>query len=157
MSCGKVQNPPGFVPCRVAKSKTRRVSRYVVWQSPKPAGFRAMSCGEVQNSPNFSCTRVGAQKHTPPNVPRQRFGSKIGRVFHVPLIGDNEIGCVFGVSGCGNMKLDKFFMYLCRGVLHMPLNVLRRRFGPKIGRVLGLSLLGRVKSGGIWVHPCWGG
>ena len=39
MSCGKVQNPPGFAPCRVAKSKTRRVSRYVVWQSPKPAGF----------------------------------------------------------------------------------------------------------------------
>ena len=54
---------------------------------------------------------------------------------------------------CGNMKLDKFFMYLCRGVLHMPLNVLRRRFGPKIGRVLGLSLLGKVKSGAFLAYP----
>ena len=53
---------------------------------------------------------------------------------------------------CGNMKLDKFFMYLCRGVLHMPLNVLRRRFGPKIGRVLGLSLLGKVKSGAFLAY-----
>ena len=39
MSCGKVQNPPGFAPCRAAKSKTRRVLRHVVWQNPKPAGF----------------------------------------------------------------------------------------------------------------------
>ena len=31
----------------VAKSKTRRVLRYVVWQSPKPAGFYAMSRGKV--------------------------------------------------------------------------------------------------------------
>ena len=33
----------------VAKSKTRRVSRYVVWQSPKPAEFYAMSCGGMRN------------------------------------------------------------------------------------------------------------
>ena len=42
----------------VAKSKTRRVSRYVVWQSPKPAGFYAMSCGKVQNPPGFTLCRV---------------------------------------------------------------------------------------------------
>ena len=56
-----------------------------------------------------------------------------------------EIRCVFGVSVCGNMKPAGFFMYPCRGVLHTPRNVLRRRFAPKIGRVLGVSLLGRVK------------
>ena len=62
MSCGKVQNPPGFALCRVAKSKTRRVSRYVVWQSPKPAGFYAMSCGKVQNPPGFTLCRVAESK-----------------------------------------------------------------------------------------------
>ena len=62
MSCGRVQNPPGFTSCRVAKSKTRRVSRYVVWQSPKPAGFYAMSCGKVQNPPGFALCRVAESK-----------------------------------------------------------------------------------------------
>ena len=62
MSCGKVQNPPGFTPCRVAESKTRRVSRYVVWQSPKPAEFCAMSCGKVQNPPGFALCRVAKSK-----------------------------------------------------------------------------------------------
>ena len=42
MSCGKVQNPPGFTLCRVAKSKTRRVSRYVVWRNAKPIGRQAV-------------------------------------------------------------------------------------------------------------------
>ena len=66
MSCGKVQNPPGFTPCRVAKSKTRRVSRYVVWQSPKPVGFYAMSCGRVQNPPSFTLCRVAeCETHRP--------------------------------------------------------------------------------------------
>ena len=46
----------------VAKSKTRRVSRYVVWQSPKPAGFYAMSCGKVQNPPGFTLCRVAKSK-----------------------------------------------------------------------------------------------
>ena len=62
MSCGRVQNPPGFTPCRVAESKTRRVLRYVVWQSPKPAGFYAMSCGKVQNPPGFTPCRVAESK-----------------------------------------------------------------------------------------------
>ena len=62
MSCGRVQNPPGFALCRVAKSKTRRVLLYVVWQSPKPAGFRAMSCGKVQNPPGFALCRVAKSK-----------------------------------------------------------------------------------------------
>ena len=62
MSCGKVQNSSGFAPCRVAESKTRRVSRHVVWQSPKPAGFYAMSCGKVQNPPGFTPCRVAKPK-----------------------------------------------------------------------------------------------
>ena len=156
MSSGKVQNPPGFAPCRVAKSKTRRVSRHVEWQSPKPAGFCAMSCSKVQNPSGFSCTRVGRKSirpqmscdrglrlkpakfctypcrgvlHTPQNNPHRRFGSKIGCVFGCILIGEGEIGCVFGVFVCGNVKPVKFCMYPCRGVLHTPPNVLRRRFG----------------------------
>ena len=53
MSCGRIQNPPGFTLCRVAESKTRRVLRHVVWQSPKPDGFHAMSCGRIQNPTGF--------------------------------------------------------------------------------------------------------
>ena len=62
MSCGRVQNPPGFALCRVAESKTRRVSRYVAWQSPKPAGFYAMSCGGIQNPSGFALCRVAKSK-----------------------------------------------------------------------------------------------
>ena len=62
MSCGKVQNSSGFAPCRMAESKTRRVSRHVVWQSLKPAGFHAMSCGKVQNPPGFTLCRVAKSK-----------------------------------------------------------------------------------------------
>ena len=62
MSCGKVQNPTGFALCRVAESKTRRVSRYVVWQNPKPAGFYAMLCGRIQNPPGFTLCRVAESK-----------------------------------------------------------------------------------------------
>ena len=46
----------------VAKSKTRRVLRHVVWQSPKPAGFCSMSCGKVQNPPGFALCRVAKSK-----------------------------------------------------------------------------------------------
>ena len=46
----------------VAKSKTRRVLRYVVWQSPKPAEFRAMSCGKFQNPPGFAPCRMAKSK-----------------------------------------------------------------------------------------------
>ena len=62
MSCGKVQNPPGFTLCRVAESKTRRVSRHVVWRNPKPGGFYAMSCSKVQNPPGFVLCRVAESK-----------------------------------------------------------------------------------------------
>ena len=66
MSCGKVQNLPGFTPCRLAESKTRRVLRYVVWRSPKPAGFCAMSCGRVQNPPGFALCRLAeCETHRP--------------------------------------------------------------------------------------------
>ena len=57
---------------------------------------------------------------------------------------------------CGNMKPDRFFLYPCRGVLHTPRKVSRRRFRPKIGQVLGISLLGRVKSGAFLTYPCRG-
>ena len=62
MSRGKVQNPPGFTLCRVAKSKTRRVLHHVVWQSPKSAGFYAMSCGRIQNPAGFVLCRVAESK-----------------------------------------------------------------------------------------------
>ena len=111
MSSGKVQNPPGFALCRVTKSKTRRVSRHVVWQSPKPVGFRTMSCDNVQNLPGFWCTRVGAQKHTPPNILRQGFAPKIGRVLGVSLLGMDEIGRVLGISLLERVKSGRFLVY----------------------------------------------
>ena len=63
-----------------------------------------------------------------------------------------EIGCVFDVFRCGNVKPVKFCTYPCRGVLHTPRNNPRRRFRSKIGRVLGVSLLGRVKSGAFLAY-----
>ena len=68
----------------------------------------------------FGRIRVGAQKHTPLHVLRRRFGSKTGWVFEAVLIGMDEIGCVFDVSVCGNVKPSRFFMYPCRGVLNTP-------------------------------------
>ena len=62
MSCGRVQNPPGFTLCRVAESKTRRVLCHVVWQSSKPAGFYAMLYGRVQNPAGFTLCRVAESK-----------------------------------------------------------------------------------------------
>ena len=170
MSCGNVKNPPGFALCRVAKSKTRRVSCHVVWQSPKPAGFRAMSCGKVQNPPGFALCRVTksktrrvsgyvvcgnmkpakfcmypcrAQKHTPRNVLRQWFGSKIEQVLGVSLLGRVKSGGFFGGYVCGNMKPAKFCAYLCWGVLHTPKK--------NIAEGLGL------KPGAFWVYPYWDG
>ena len=105
----------------------------------KSGAFLAYPDGKIWNLPNFARTRVGAQKHTPRNVPRQRFGSKIG--------------CVLGVSVCGNVKPAKFCTYPCRGVLHTPRNVLRRRFGPKTGQVLGISLLGKCETRQIFHIP----
>ena len=93
--------------------------------------------------------------HTPRKVSRRRFGSKIGRVLGVSLFGMGEIGCVFGVSVCGNMKPGGFCTYTCRGVLHTPRNVLRRRFGPKTGRVFGVSVCGNMKPGGFLAYPYW--
>ena len=68
-------------------------------------------------------------------------------------IGKGEKRCVFGVPVCGNMKSGGFCTYTCRGVLHTPPNVLRQGFAPKIGQVLGLSLLGRVKKGAFLAYP----
>ena len=97
-----------------------------LWQSLKPAGFYAMSRGKAQNPPGFALCRVAKSK-------------------------TRRVSCHVM---CGNMKPAKFFIYPCRGVLHTPLNDPRRWFGYKTGRVLGISLLGRVKSGGFLAHPC---
>ena len=45
------------------------------------------------------------------------------------------------------MKLDELCTYPCRGVLHTPQNVPRRRFGCKTGLVLGASLIGMDEIG----------
>ena len=95
----------------------------------KSGAFLAYPDGKIWNLPNFARTRVGAQKHTPRNVPRQRFGSKIG--------------CVFGVSVCGNMKPAGFS---CT-------RVGRKSIHPEMFCAEGLGL----KPDGIWVHPCWEG
>ena len=50
------------------------------------------------------------------------------------------------------LKSAKFFMYPCRAQKHTPPNVLRQGFAPKTGQVLGVSLLGRVKSGAFLAY-----
>ena len=52
------------------------------------------------------------------------------------------------------MKPAKFWVYPCRGVLHTPSNILRQGFAPKTGPVLGVSLLGWVKSGAFLAGIC---
>ena len=79
-----------------------------------------------------------------------------GRVFHVLLIGDNEIGCVFGGYMCGNVKPAKFFIYPCRGVLHTPRNNPRQRFGSKTGQVLRHVVCGNMKPVKFCTYPCSG-
>ena len=128
MSCGKVKNPPGFGPCRVAKSKTRRVSRHVVWQSPKPAGFRAMSSGKVQNPPGFASCRVTKSKTRRVschvvcgNVKPAGFRAmSCDKVQNPPNFSCTRVGayCIrpqkILTEGLG-LKPAKFFMYPCRG------------------------------------------
>ena len=69
---------------------------YPYWEGENWAGFGCIRVRKYETGPDFARTRVGAQKHTPRNVLRQRLAPKTGRGFHVPLIGDNEIGWVFG-------------------------------------------------------------
>ena len=59
---------------------------------------------------------------------------------------------MFLAKGLG-IKPAGFFMYPCRGVLHTPRNDPRRRFRPKTGQDLGVSLLERVKSGAFLTYP----
>ena len=56
----------------------------------------------------------------------------------------DEIGCVFGVSVCGNMKPTGFFMYPCRGA---------KAYAPKMSLAEGLGL----KQGGFLGYPYWEG
>ena len=79
---------------------------------------------------------------------------EIGWVLGVSLFGMVKSGRFLAYPYWENVKPDRFFTYPCRGVLHTPRNVLRRRFAPKIGRVLGVSLLGRIKSGAFLAYPC---
>ena len=108
----------------VAKSKTRRVLRHVVWQSPKPAGFYAMSCGKVQNPPGFTPCRVAKSKTR-----------RVSR--YVVWQSPKPVG--FYAMSCGRVQNPPSFT-LCRvaecethrpvggrGVLHTPLG----RFRPE--------------------------
>ena len=106
----------------VAKSKTRRVSRYVVWQSPKPAGFHAMSCGKVQNPPGFALCRVAKSKtrrvshyvvwQSP--KPAGFYAMSCGKVQNPP-----------GFAPCRVAKCETHQPVGCRGVLHTPLGRFR--------------------------------
>ena len=102
----------------VAKSKTRRVSRYVVWQSPKPAGFYAMSCGRVQNPPGFTLCRVAKSKTRRVSrhvvwqslKPAGFYAMSCGRVQNPP-----------GFTPCRVAECETYQVSGCRGVLHTPL------------------------------------
>ena len=76
-----------------------------------------MSCGDDLGlkSGRFWVYPCRGVLHTPRNVPRRRFGSKIGQVLGVSLLGRVKSGAFLGASGCGNMKPAGFFTYPCRG------------------------------------------
>ena len=129
MSCGKVKNPPGFALCRVAKSKTRRVSRHVEWQSPKPVGFHAMSSGKVQNPPGFALCRVTK--------------SKTRRVLrHVVW---------------RSLKLAGFLVHPCRGAkAYAPKMFLAKGLGLKSGGFWAYPYWENVKPAKFFIYPCRG-
>ena len=66
-----------------------------------------------------------AQKHTPRNAPRRRFGYKTERVL--------------GVSLLGKVKRGVFLVYLCRGA---------KAYAPKMSLAEGLG----IKLGWFWAH-----
>ena len=106
----------------VAKSKTRRVLRYVVWQSPKPAGFCSMSCGRVQNPPGFTSCRVAKSKtrrvsryvvwQSP--KPAGFYAMSCGKIQNPP-----------GFTLCRLAECETHRPTGCRGVLHTPLGCFR--------------------------------
>ena len=78
---------------------------------------------------------------------------KLGRFFTYPCRGvlhTPEMSCTKDLG----IKPAKFFTYPCRAQKHTPRNVLRQGFAPKTGQVLGISLLGRVKSGAFLAGTC---
>ena len=87
-----VQNPPGFSRTRVGAYCIRPEMFLDEGLGPKPAKFCMYPCR--------------AQKHTPRNNHHRQFGPKIG--------------CVFGVFGCGIVKLDEFCTYPCRAYCIRP-------------------------------------
>ena len=89
----------------------------------------------------FWCTRVGVQKHTPRNVPRQRFGSKIERVLGVSLLGRVKSGA-FLVYPDGEMWNPSGFWCTRVG---------RKSIRPQMSCDRDL----RLKSGRFWVYPYW--
>ena len=144
-TCRGVLHTPRNVLRRRFASKTGCVFGVSLLERVKSGAFLTYSGAEIWNRAGFARTRVGAQKHTPRNVPRQRFGSKIEQVLGASLLEWVKSGAFLGASGCGNMKPDKFFTYPCRGVLHTPPNILRQGFASKTGRVLGASVWGNMK------------
>ena len=109
--------------------------------------------GKVKSDGFFTYPYRGVL-HTLPNVLRRRFGPKTGLVLGLSLLGRVKPGAFLVGTRAGSMELAKFFTYPCRGVLHTPRNAPRRRFRPKTGRVLGVSLLGKVKSGAFLAYSC---
>ena len=157
MSCSKVKNPPGFAPCRVAKSKTRRVSRHVVWQSPKPAGFRAMSSDKVQNPPSFAPCRVTKSKtrrvsrHVVWQSPKPAGfrAMSCDKAQNPPNFACTRVGayCIRPQKPLDRglrLKPAKFCTYPCRGA---------KAYAPKRSCAEGLD----VKSGRFWVYSYRGG
>ena len=94
--------------------------------------------------------------HTPRNVLRQGFAPKTGQDLGVSLFGMVKSGRFLAYPYWENVKPGRFCTYPCRGVLHTPRNVPRRRFGSKIGPVLGGHVCGNMKPAGFFMYPCRG-
>ena len=84
--CRGVLHTPRKVSRRRFRPKTERVLGVSLLGWVKSGAFLTYSGAEIWNRAGFARTRVGAQKHTPPNVPRQRFGSKIGQDLGISLL-----------------------------------------------------------------------
>ena len=124
MSCGKVQNLPGFWCTRVGAYCIRPQMFLAKGLGLKSGGFLVYPDGKIWNPPVFSCIRVGAYCIRPK---------------------------MFLAKGLG-LKLGGFLVHPCRAQKHTPPNVLRQEFAAKTGRGLGVSLLGGVKSGAFLAY-----
>ena len=124
--CRAQKHTPRKNPRQRFGCKTGRGLRYVVCGNMKPVKFCMYPCRGVL--------------HTPRKTPRRRFRPKTERVLGVSLLGWVKSGAFLTYSGAEIWNRAGFARTRVGAQKHTPRNVLRRRFAPKIGWVLGVSV-----------------